>query len=224
MQRLIWLIPFVMLSSSVHATLISFNPALGFLELLDDTPPPPIENFTIVTQRVSTSTTGSGRARAELYSWDVGRIEVALGTGPGSASASLLSIATFDLAFASPGLTFVKPFIGINGPFSSDPGDISIASWDIFVDIDGVPPFGDSQTFACANPIESERSCGNFFDSNTGLLRIFPGKNLRVPVRTIMRFDLSAVRVHEPGSWLIIFCAAGWLIRRSVKTSKVAAS
>lgn len=226
MRHLILGIGLLVHALPAQATIIEFAPDF-FIAPSEGSSSFTIENLTIVAQSTNTSANGSGNALATITGFDRADIRAALGDGPGDASASLTNHATFDLIFDEPGDIGLVFGFGINGPVSTDPGDISFANWSISILVDGVF-VGEDQDHRCDNTFGTDsgsNSCGNFFDFSFGEFPFTVGDDLRLPVSTSMRFDIgvsrAAVAIPEPGALAMLLLSLAWIGRKTVAVSRV---
>ena len=203
-----------------QATTIEFAPDF-LISPSQGSPSFTIENLTIVAQSTNTSANGSGNALATIAGFDRADLRAALGDGPGEATASLVNHATFDLVFEEAGDIGLIFGFGINGPISTDPGDISFANWSMLIVVDGVL-VGEEQDHRCDNTLGANpdaNSCGNFFDFSFGEFPFAVGDDLRLPVSTSMRFDIgvsrAAVAIPEPGAWAMLLLPLAWIGRKA---------
>lgn len=206
-----------------QATIIDFSPSF-VIEAIGGSSAFTIENLQTLSRSSSTSASGSGSAIATIGDWDQADIQVALGDGPGQATASLVNVTTFDLVFADTSEVGLEAGFGIDGPLQTDPGDTSFANWDISIEIDG-PLLAESQEHRCEGGIAVVGSCLDFFDDSIGQFPFTPNADRRLSVRTSLSFDIGVFRaaaaVPEPGAIAILLLSLAWIGRRTLMASSL---
>ena len=184
-----------------------------------------LDNLSIIANGVRRSASGSGVASADLDGWRNDRqgafapLLAEAGPGPGSASVSISSSATFDILFPGKGDYYFEAYYTLIGNGrGSRPGETAAADWSVFFEFDtgDVEDFFGQEVVGDVNSVECpEFLCETFFDENLVPIYLSIDSDLRLPVRAVIDFEISAVAVPEPASAALALVSTLIVIRPS---------